>query len=126
LSLLICISATRACREIKHTCTYACKNIKQEYEKLHTDPASIAMHVPSTSSTHDKSSEDRASVEVAHERFATPEIFFDPSIAGLDVPPLQQLVDDAIQGCSIDSRRKLYGNICLSVRHPLRPAAWKR
>ena len=123
----------RACRDIKHTCTYACKAVRQELDKLQADPASIAVAVPCTPSSNSSAApaatvgaaaterepskaEKGGTIQVAEERFLAPEIFFDPSVAGIAAAPLQQLVDEAIQACSIDSRRKLYANICLSVR----------
>ncbi|KAK2953048.1 putative Actin B [Blattamonas nauphoetae] len=55
------------------------------------------------------------SVDVGYERFLAPEIFFNPSLISTDfTESVPVLVDQAIQHCSVDSRRSLYGNICLS------------
>lgn len=57
------------------------------------------------------------SFSVGYERFAGPEIFFHPELYSPEFSTgLPELVDGAIQGCGIDSRRALYNNIVLSVR----------
>ena len=105
------------CRDIKHKYAYACKNVRQEYEALERDAASKIVRVPVPAAPGSAPTSAEAQyIEVTHETFSAPQIFFDPASAKLDVPPLQQLIDDAVQGCSIDSRRQLYGNIYLSVR----------
>ncbi|CAF4450677.1 unnamed protein product, partial [Adineta steineri] len=52
---------------------------------------------------------------VGHERFLGPEIFFNPEFSNPEYnTSLSKLIDDIIQDCPVDVRRKLYSNIVLS------------
>ena len=54
-------------------------------------------------------------IDVGYERFLGPEMFFHPEfIHGDWRQPLDEIVDNSIQSCPIDTRRKLYENIVLS------------
>mmetsp|Transcript_13443 Transcript_13443/g.22883 ORF Transcript_13443/g.22883 Transcript_13443/m.22883 type:complete len:256 (+) Transcript_13443:377-1144(+) len=54
-------------------------------------------------------------IDVGYERFLGPEMFFHPEFIHQDwKTPLDEVIDDAIQSCPIDYRRKLYNNIVLS------------
>ena len=54
-------------------------------------------------------------IDVAYEQFLGPEMFFHPEFIHADWrAPLDEIVDNSIQSCPIDTRRKLYENIVLS------------
>ena len=54
-------------------------------------------------------------VSVGPERFLAPEMFFSPEIVDEKYrKSVDELIDNVIQMCPIDTRRKLYSNICLS------------
>lgn len=54
-------------------------------------------------------------MDVGYERFLGPEMFFHPEFINPDWrSPLDEVVDNAVQSCPIDTRRKLYENIVLS------------
>ena len=54
-------------------------------------------------------------IDVGYERFLGPEMFFHPEFIHNDWRnPLDEIVDNSIQSCPIDTRRKLYENIVLS------------
>lgn len=54
-------------------------------------------------------------MDVGHERFLAPEIFFNPEINSSDfLTPLPEVVDGVIQSAPIDVRRGLYRRIVLS------------
>jgi actin-related protein len=103
-----------ACRGIKEKNCYVCKNLDREMQKF-KDPA-VTSCTPAKYSYTDKRTGKVAHVMVHQERFQGPELYFKPHIANLDVPPLPQLVDQAVMLCPIDARRKLYSSIWLSVR----------
>jgi actin-related protein len=99
------------CRDIKHMYPLCTKSVN----------ADLALQESQVERKHtftDPKTGQEATISVTYERFLAPEIFFNPSIAKLTVPPIPKLVDAAIQSCAIDSRRKLYSTICLSVCIP--------
>jgi hypothetical protein len=100
-----------ALRDIKHKYPLCTKNVK-------ADLALPDSQIERKHTFNDPSTGQEVTISVMRERFLAPEVFFDPSIAKLAVPPLPKLVDGAIQSCAIDSRRKLYSTICLSVCCP--------
>lgn len=50
------------------------------------------------------------------ERFRAPEILFRPSILGMELAGVAELVESAIHSADIELRKKLYGSILLAVR----------
>ena len=53
--------------------------------------------------------------DIGYERFLGPEIFFKPEIFDAELSqPLDEVVDQSILACPIDTRRDLYSNIVLS------------
>jgi actin-related protein 3 len=99
-------------RRIKEECCFVCPDLTKEFLKFDTDPSKYVKNLSYTESGTGKS----VTVEVGHESFLGPEVFFSPEMAGSGnfSTPLPQLVDDVIQTCPIDCRRGLYGNIVLS------------
>lgn len=87
-----------------------CRDLNDEIAKLaksEVGPATYTLKPSDGSSAVDLS--------IREERFMAPECYFQPKLAGMDVAPLQNLVDEAVFQCPIDSRRKLYSSIWLSV-----------
>mmetsp|Transcript_68601 Transcript_68601/g.159062 ORF Transcript_68601/g.159062 Transcript_68601/m.159062 type:complete len:426 (+) Transcript_68601:72-1349(+) len=60
------------------------------------------------------------------ERFRCPEVLFKPSLVGLEVPGIQDLVYQCIQKCDVDLRRELYSNIVLSGGTTMFPGLLER
>jgi actin-related protein 3 len=97
-------------RTIKERYCYVCPDLVKEYAKYDREPERFQVY----EGKHPKTGKPY-SVEVGYERFLGPELFFNPEIYGTqDVTPLPTLVDQTIQGCPIDTRRRLYRNIVLS------------
>jgi len=57
---------------------------------------------------------DGTSVTLNHERILAGEILFQPSLHGLEIPGIHQLIYNSIMSCDIHLRRQLFGNIILS------------
>eukprot|EP00892_Ulva_mutabilis_P006762 jgi/Ulvmu1/4458/UM002_0183.1 len=100
------------CRDIKERHCYVCKRMDRELAKW-DDPADTSC-VPATYVLTPTDGTAPVPLSIERERFLAPECYFQPQLAGLDVPPLQTLIDQAVLHCAIDARRKLYGSICLS------------
>lgn len=91
-----------AARRVKEHMCYTCSDMAAEFAKFDADPQKYVLRM-------------EGQFDVAYERFLGPEIFFTPSIyASANVPSLPGLVDDVVQRCPIDARRRLYGNVVLS------------
>lgn len=103
-------SSLEVCRSLKEKYCYTCRDMATEFEKMESDPV---RHIKPHRGVHRKNGQPFL-VDVAYERFLAPEVFFQPEIAGLRLQGLPELVDDAVQSCSIDSRRQLYNNVFLS------------
>uniref|UniRef100_A0A061SHY4 Actin-related protein 3-like n=2 Tax=Tetraselmis sp. GSL018 TaxID=582737 RepID=A0A061SHY4_9CHLO len=99
-----------AARQVKEAHCYVCQDMAKEFARHEDDPKK---HHRKHSMADPRSGQD-VSFDVGYERFLGPEIFFTPEIVNESVSPLPRVVDDAIQGCGIDARRSLYGNIVLS------------
>eukprot|EP00163_Fabomonas_tropica_P009616 TRINITY_DN19434_c0_g1_i1.p1 TRINITY_DN19434_c0_g1~~TRINITY_DN19434_c0_g1_i1.p1 ORF type:complete len:414 (+),score=125.11 TRINITY_DN19434_c0_g1_i1:131-1372(+) len=98
-------------RKTKEQYCYVCPDIAKEFGRYDADPAKYIKQYqgqhPVTKAPY--------TVDVGHERFLGPEIFFNPEIFSSDfTTPLPSLVDNIIQTCPIDTRRGLYKNIVLS------------
>ncbi|TFF85343.1 MAG: actin, cytoplasmic 2 [Promethearchaeota archaeon] len=48
------------------------------------------------------------------ERFLAPEVLFNSSVIGKEIPPVNQVIVDVISKCELDLQRALYSNIILS------------
>ncbi|PJF16971.1 Actin-like protein [Paramicrosporidium saccamoebae] len=96
-----------AARRIKEDQCYVCPDLPREFLKLDQDPSKIVQAFELGNGTK---------LDVGHERFLAPELFFNPEMSGNGsfTTPLPTLVDDVIQACPIDCRRGLYRNIVLS------------
>lgn len=100
-----------AARTIKEKHAYICKDLMQEYLKFDQEPDKKFKQI---SGKRPKTGENWT-IDVGYERFLAPELFFQPEIFSEQVStPLPVMIDSCIQGCPIDCRRQLYGNIVLS------------
>ncbi|CAF1442646.1 unnamed protein product, partial [Didymodactylos carnosus] len=98
-------------KAIKERYCYVCPDIAKEFSKYDEDPRKNYLKYTGINSV----TKQPFSVDVGHERFMGPEIFFQPEFSNPEYnTSLSKLVDDIIQDCPIDVRRKLYGNIVLS------------
>merc|ERR1712224_1151280 len=99
-----------AARQIKEQHSYLCRDVVEEYQKFDQDPRKFK-------ALSGVAPRDQRpwSIQVGHERFLAPEIFFHPEIfVDNSTTPLPEVVDTCILQCPIDYRRRLYGNIVLS------------
>lgn len=69
---------------------------------------------------------DGETISVGIERFLAPESFFNPSVMGKELQPLDDLIVGAISECDVDLRRDLYGNIVLSGGSTMFPGVKER
>lgn len=98
-------------KAIKEKHCYICPDIAKEFAKYDTEPGKWVRNYTGTNMV----TKQPFSVDVGHERFMGPEIFFHPEFSNPDFTiPLSEIVDNVIQNCPIDVRRPLYNNIVLS------------
>lgn len=98
-------------KRIKEEHCYVGQDLVKEFKKYDSDPVKyfrrVLMRNTRTKAPY--------SVDVGYEQFLAPEMFFNPEIYSPDfTKPLPEVVDEAILGCPIDTRRGLYKNIVLS------------
>jgi len=97
-------------RTIKEQFCYVCPDLVKEYSKYDSDPSRFKEFIGT-----DMKTKKEFKVDVGYERFLGPELFFNPEIYTTQhADPLSKVVDDTIQACPIDCRRRLYKNITLS------------
>ncbi len=65
-------------------------------------------------------------INVGIERFLAPECFFNPSVLGKELEPLDDVLVDAINACDVDLRRELFSNIVLSGGSTMFPGIKER
>ncbi|TKJ25615.1 MAG: hypothetical protein CEE42_07185 [Promethearchaeota archaeon Loki_b31] len=65
-------------------------------------------------------------INVGIKRFLAPESFFNPSVLGKELDPLDNILVDAISECDVDLRRDLYSNIVLSGGSTMFPGIKER
>mmetsp|Transcript_19254 Transcript_19254/g.53706 ORF Transcript_19254/g.53706 Transcript_19254/m.53706 type:complete len:402 (+) Transcript_19254:204-1409(+) len=96
-----------AAKQVKEQHCYVCSDVDKELRKAEQDPGKYnrqhTMVNPKTGKEF--------TFSVQSERFLGLEVFFSQEDRQ---PMLPQVVDSAIQACSIDTRRPLYSNIVLS------------
>ena len=101
-----------AARRIKESLCYCGQDMLKEFARF--DRAPEKRFVP-FSYTSPRGARATHTVEVGYEQFLAPELFFNPEVFSADfTKPLPEVVDEAILGAPIDSRRGLYGRIVLS------------
>ncbi|CAG9324723.1 unnamed protein product [Blepharisma stoltei] len=101
-------------RNIKERLCYVAQDFQEEMSK--------------TSSEFEKNYEmpDGSTVTLGNERFRTPEALFQPSLLGLDIDGIHEIVDKTIKKCDLDIRKELYENIVLSGGSTMYPGIVKR
>merc|ERR1712072_1171822 len=105
--------AKRIAQETKVGYTYTCQDMLKEFKKYDSDPASHI--IEAEGEQVDGLRVNKFKYSIGYERFLASEIFFNPSIFTTQPPPpLPELLDDVVQSCPMDSRRKLYQSIVLS------------
>lgn len=98
-------------RILKEEHCYVCRDIVREYQKLDEKAETVVI----TRKGMIKATKTPYTVEMGHERFLGPELFFNPEIfSGEYTTSLPDLIDSTIQSCPVDVRRPLYKNIVLS------------
>lgn len=106
-------------QKIKEKYAYVCDDLVEEFKKYDTPisgPDGWALPNKFKKYTY-KPSKGAASrkIDVGYERFLAPEMFFHPEFFSKDwTTPLDEVIDETVQGCPIDYRRKLYNNVVLS------------
>ena len=102
-------SSLKTAERIKEQYCYVCPDMVKEFARFDREPQRFKQHIV----THPNGRSDK--VDVGHEQFLAPEIFFNPEIYSSDfLTPLPNIVDTVIQTSPIDVRRGLYKNIVLS------------
>ena len=69
---------------------------------------------------------DGETITIGVERFLAPECFFNPSVIGKELEPLDDIIVNAIKQSDVDLRRDLYGNIVLSGGSTMYPGLKER
>mmetsp|Transcript_14499 Transcript_14499/g.12301 ORF Transcript_14499/g.12301 Transcript_14499/m.12301 type:complete len:293 (-) Transcript_14499:92-970(-) len=101
-------------KEIKEKYGYCSKDILKEMDKF--DKA-VLENGKSKFKTykHTNMKGQSYNVDVGYEMFMGPEMFFKPEFVDAKWrTPVDEIIDNAIQACPIDTRRRLYSNLVLS------------
>ena len=103
-------------KDIKEKLCYVAQNFNEEMELFSKDP----------SKKKEYELPDGKKIKLGDLIIRTPEILFDPTIIGMDIPSLPQLVYNTIQSTEIDLRKDLYENITLSGGTTMFPGLQER
>ena len=112
--------ALEIARTVKEKYGYVCKDLVEEYrkydEKKQRGDGNYYLSNKFKKYVHKPSNGGKPiEIDVGYERFLGPEMFFHPEFIHADWrTPLDEVIDDAIQSCPMDYRRRLYKNIVLS------------
>ena len=108
-------------QKVKERFGYVCKDVVKEYKKfdentLDESTGKILQSNKFKKYVHKNPMTGAVTeIDVGYERFLGPEMFFHPEFIHADWrAPLDEIVDNSIQSCPIDCRRKLYENVVLS------------
>jgi len=98
-------------KAVKERFCYICPDVAKEFNKYEAEPSKWIKQFEGLNSV----TRQKFIIDVGHERFLGPEIFFHPEFSNPDfTTPISTVVDDVIQNCPIDVRRPLYKNVVLS------------
>jgi actin-related protein 3 len=107
-----------ATMDIKEKNGYLCRDIVEEFTKFDQkdyDPLTGAYSLPSKFKKYSgvgKITNKPYTIDLGYETFLGPEAFFSPEIIDKDFrTPIDELIDNTVQQCPIDYRRKLYSVI---------------
>merc|ERR1719272_487424 len=107
-------------QKIKEKYAYVCDDLVEEFKKYDTPiqgtDGGWALNNKFKKHTYRPSKGALArEIDVGYERFLAPEMFFHPEFFNKDwTTPLDEVIDETVQACPIDYRRKLYNNVVLS------------
>merc|ERR1711920_125919 len=91
--------------------SYLCRDVVEEYQSFDRQPE---RKFKTLSGCYQKTNQNWA-IRIGYERFLAPEIFFNPEIFASNVTTtLPQTVENCINQCPMDYRRKLYANVVLA------------
>lgn len=90
-------------RDCKEKTAYIAHDFAQEMEKAARNETKKAYELP-----------DGNVLNVSDQAFRAPEMLFQPSHAGFELPGIHQTIYDSIMKCDVDIRKNLYSNIVLS------------
>jgi actin-related protein 3 len=97
--------------QIKEEFCYVGQDLVKEFGRFDSDPAKMFKRWVGRNSR----TKAEYSIDVGYEQFLAPELFFNPEIYSSDfTKPLPEVVDEAILGSPLDTRKALYSNIVLS------------
>jgi actin-related protein len=104
-------------RQMKEEHCYVAQDIDAELKKAQEQPLEIEKiyELP-----------DGNKVNLVRERFRVPEVLFEPSICGRELPGIHEATFKCIQSCDIDLRRSLYKNLVLSGGNTMFPGIGER
>jgi actin-related protein 3 len=110
--------ALEIARTIKEKYGYVCKDLVKEFkkfdEKKQSPDGQWLLSNKFKKYVH-KTNQKSIEIDVGYERFLGPEMFFHPEFFHKDwKSPIDEVVDNAIQSCPIDYRKRLFKNIVLS------------
>ncbi|MHA1700242.1 MAG: hypothetical protein ACTSWN_15470 [Promethearchaeota archaeon] len=92
-------------RDIKEKTCYFASDVEREFSFANKNPDSVkrTYQLP-----------NGKNIELCSERFLAPEIYFDPSFIGKDVPPLHEQIANAILSVNVNDLDALSSNIILA------------
>jgi len=103
--------ALEVATKIKERYSYCTPNIAREFQRYADEPNKYIKQYTGMN----RVTKQNFTIDVGHEQFMGPEIFFNPEICNPEyTEPLPKVIDSVIQSCPIDTRRPLYNNIVLS------------
>ncbi|KRH95160.1 actin [Pseudoloma neurophilia] len=90
-------------RDCKEKTAYIAKDFQKEMENFKTQQKEIPFELP-----------DGNIIKVGNQAFRAPEMLFQPSLAGFELPGIHETIYSSIMKCDVDIRKNLYSNVVLS------------
>ena len=94
-------------RELKESMCYVTMNYKKDMDESPTKEWKEQFEKPYTLP-------DGNVLTIGNERFRAPEVMFQPSLSGKDVPGVHKLTYNSVMECDLDVRKALWENVVLS------------